>query len=262
MKLMALLAASFGFLPLLLIVGAYLFTWIRILSEYQRGVVFRLGRILPAPIGPGLNFLLLPPIVDKMVVVDLRTVTLDVPSQDIITKDNVSVNVNAVVYYKVIDPVRAVVEIEDYSYATSQMAQTTLRSILGQSSLDELLSNREKINAEIQTILDDQTEPWGIKVSNVEVKNVDLPAMMQRAMAKQAEAERERRSKVINAEGEFQAAQKLVEAASMMESHPMALQMRYLQTCVEIGAEKNTTILFPLPVDIMEAFKKNQNTQQ
>lgn len=243
-------------LPIAIFVGIYLIGWLRVLSEYERGVVFRLGRIVSKPLGPGLVILIAPPVIDRMVKIDLRTITLDVPPQDVMTKDNVSIKVNAVVYYRVIDPIKAVVEIENFAYATSQMAQTTLRSILGQSHLDELLSNRDKINQEIQTILDEQTEPWGIKVTNVEVKNVDLPESMQRAMAKQAEAERERRSKIINAEGEFQAAQKLVEAADIMEDHPMALQMRFLQTCVEIGAEKNTTIFFPIPIDILSALTK------
>ncbi len=237
----------------------FFINWLRILSEYERGVVFRWGRLLPHPKGPGFVVLWLNPIMDRMVKVDLRTVTLDVPPQDVITRDNVSIKVNAVVYYRVIDPVKCVMEIEDYHYATSQMAQTTLRSIVGQADLDDLLSNRERISNEIQGILDDQTDPWGIKVTNVEVKHVDLPSDMQRAMARQAEAERERRAKVISAEGEFQAAAKLVDAAKMMGEHPMALQMRYLQTAVEIGSDNNTTIFFPLPIDFMESFtKKNR----
>lgn len=242
-------AAVVGF-----IVVSFFASWVRVLSEYERGIVFRLGRVLPEPIGPGLIILILPPMIDRMVKVDLRTVTLDVPPQDIITKDNVSVKVSAVVYYRVVDPVKAVMEIENYHFATTQMAQTTLRSILGQCEMDELLSNRDKISNEIQIILDEQTESWGIKVSNVEMKNVDLPPDMQRAMARQAEAERERRAKIISAEGEAQAAQKLVEAAVAMGSHPMAMQMRYLQTMVEIGAENSSTIFFPVPVDMLSAF--------
>jgi len=244
-------------LPLAIMAIFFLFSWVRVLSEYERGVIFRLGRVVPHPVGPGLILLVAPPLIDRIVKVDLRTVTLDVPPQDVITKDNVSIKVSAVVYYKVVDPLKCVLEIENYHFATSQMAQTTLRSILGQGELDDLLSNRDKISQEIQVILDDQTEPWGIKVTNVEVKQIDLPLELQRAMARQAEAERERRGKVISAEGEFQAAAKLVEAATLMEAHPMALQMRYLQTAVDIGAEKNTTIFFPLPVDIFQAFTKH-----
>jgi regulator of protease activity HflC (stomatin/prohibitin superfamily) len=242
--------------PLAIVLGIYMLRWIRILSEYERGVVFRLGRVLSKPLGPGLQFLIAPGFIDRMVRIDLRTIALDVPSQDVITLDNVSIKVNAVVYYRVLDPVKAVVEIENYAYATSQMAQTTLRSVVGQGHLDDLLANREKINCEIQGILAEQTAPWGIQVSHVEIKNVDLPELMQRAMARQAEAERERRAKIINAEGEFQAAQKLVEAADIMEEHPMALQMRYLQTMVEVGAEKNSTIFFPVPIDILQALSQ------
>lgn len=244
-----------GFILLSILIG-----WVRVLSEYQRGVIFRLGRIVSDPVGPGLFVLLMPPLIDKMVILDLRTVTLDVPPQDVISKDNVSIKVNAVVYYRVTDPVKAIMEIEDYNYATSQMAQTTLRSIVGQFDLDDLLSNREKISHNIQEILDEATDPWGIKVSNVEIKHVDLPTDMQRAMARQAEAERERRAKIIGAEGEYQAAEKLVQAAAMMAQHPMALQMRYLQTMVEVGSEQNTTVIFPFPIDFLEAFgggKKN-----
>lgn len=239
----------------IIVVGIILLSWIKILSEYERGVVFRLGRLVHEPVGPGLFILVAPPVFDRMVKVDLRTVTLDVPPQDVITRDNVSIKVNAVVYYRVLDPVKAVLEIEDYHYATSQMAQTTLRSIVGQVNMDDLLSEREKISADIQDILDEQTDPWGIKVTNVEIKHVDLPVDMQRAMARQAEAERERRAKVIAAEGEFQAAEKLVQAASMMGAHPMALQMRYLQTMVEVGAEHNSTIFFPMPMDMLDAFR-------
>lgn len=238
-------------LPIAIFLGIYLIGWLRVLSEYERGVVFRLGRIVREPLGPGLLILIAPPIIDRMVKIDLRTIALDVPPQDVITSDNVSIRVNAVVYYRVVDPIKAVTEIEDFAFGTSQMAQTTLRSVVGQCHLDDLLAKRDKINQQVQLILDEQTEPWGIKVSNVEVKNVDLPESMQRAMARQAEAERERRAKVIAAEGEFQAAQKLTEAADLMEDHPMALQLRYLQTCVEIGVEKNTTIFFPVPIDML-----------
>jgi regulator of protease activity HflC (stomatin/prohibitin superfamily) len=226
---------------------------IRILREYERGVVFRLGRLVGLK-GPGLIFLI--PIVDKMVKVSLRTVVLDVPPQDVITKDNVSIKVNAVVYFRVMQPDKAIVEVENYLFATSQLSQTTLRSILGQSELDELLSARDKINEELQKIIDHQTEPWGIKVSNVEVKHIDLPAEMQRAMARQAEAERERRAKVIHAEGEYQAAQRLSDAAVVIEDHPMALQLRYLQTLTEVASEKNSTTIFPIPIDLIAPFMK------
>ena len=237
-----------------------LFRWFRILNEYERGVIFRLGRVLPHSKGPGLIFVFVP--IDRMVKVSLRMVALDVPPQDIITKDNVSVKVNAVVYFRVMDPIKAVIEVQDYLFATSQMAQTTLRSILGQAELDELLSGREKINRELQDILDKQTDPWGVKVSNVEVKHVDLPQEMQRAMAKQAEAERERRAKIIRAEGEYQAAEKLVKAATMMQDHPMALQMRYLQTLTEVAAENNSTTLFPIPIDLFDVFKRKMQPEQ
>jgi len=226
---------------------------IRVLKEYERGVIFRLGRIIHAK-GPGL--ILLIPIIDKMVKVSLRTVVHDVPAQDIITKDNVSVKVNAVVYFRVMDPTKAVVEVEDFFYATSQLAQTTLRSILGESELDELLSNREKINLELQTILDKHTDPWGVKVSQVEIKHVDLPTEMQRAMAKQAEAERERRAKIINAEGEYQASAKLLEAGEILTKQPITLQLRYLQTLREVATENNSTIIFPLPLDLVKPFMK------
>ncbi|HXX80830.1 MAG TPA: slipin family protein, partial [Thermodesulfovibrionales bacterium] len=215
------------------------------------GVVFRLGRIIPVK-GPGL--VIIWPIIDKLVRVSLRTVTFDVPSQDIITKDNITVKVNAVVYFRVIDPIKAITAVEDFFYATSQIAQTTLRSILGQSQLDDLLTKREDLNAELQKVIDFQTEPWGIKVTAVEVKNVDLPAEMQRAIARQAEAERERRAKVIHAEGEFQASQKLADAAKVIASQPMALQLRFLQTLVEISAEKNSTTIFPVPIDLIKPF--------
>ncbi|HKQ19963.1 MAG TPA: slipin family protein [Candidatus Eisenbacteria bacterium] len=222
---------------------------IKVLREYERGVIFRLGRVIGAK-GPGLIFLI--PIIDKMVKVPLRTVTMDVPPQDVITRDNVSVKVNAVIYFRVLDPNRAVLEVENYLYATSQIAQTTLRSTLGESDLDELLSQREKINKELQQVIDKHTEPWGIKVSTVEVKNVDLPQEMQRAIARQAEAERERRAKVINAEGELQASHKLMEAAVVIAKQPIALQLRYLQTLSEIATENNSTTIFPVPIDLFE----------
>ncbi len=230
---------------------------IRILKEYERGVVFRLGRLSGVK-GPGIIFLI--PLVDRIVKVSLRTVVMDVPPQDVITKDNVSIKVNAVVYFRVMFPDKAIVEVENFLFATSQLSQTTLRSILGQSELDELLAERDKINLQLQQIIDDQTEPWGIKVSNVEVKHIDLPVEMQRAMARQAEAERERRAKVIHAEGEFQAAQKLSDAATVIEEHPTALQLRYLQTLTEIASENSSTTIFPFPIDLMgpfmEALKK------
>jgi len=229
----------------------FLASAIRILNEYERGVIFRLGRVIAAK-GPGLIILI--PIVDKMVKVSLRLVAMDVDPQDVITRDNVSVKVNAVIYFRVMDPVKAVIEVENYMYATSQLAQTTLRSVCGQAELDELLSEREHINSQLQEILDTHTDPWGIKVSTVEVKHIDLPQEMQRAMAKQAEAERERRAKVINAEGEFQAATKLAEAAAIIREHPMALQLRYLQTLREISAENNSTTLFPIPIDLFKPF--------
>jgi regulator of protease activity HflC (stomatin/prohibitin superfamily) len=224
---------------------------IRILREYDRGVVFRLGRLIAVK-GPGL--ILLIPVIDKMVRVSLRTVVMDVPTQDVITKDNVSIQVNAVVYFRVMHPDKAIVSVEDYLVATSQLSQTTLRSILGQSELDELLSQRDKINRELAVIIDQQTEPWGIKVSNVEVKHVDLPQEMQRAMAKQAEAERERRAKIIHAEGEFQASQRLADAATIISANPAALQLRFLQTLTEVASEQSSTIIFPVPLDIISAF--------
>ncbi len=227
---------------------------IRILREYERGVVFRLGRLIGVK-GPGIIFLI--PIIDKMVKVSLRTVVMDVPPQDIITKDNVSIKVNAVVYFRVIQPDKAVVEVENFLFATSQLSQTTLRSILGQSALDELLAERDKINSSLQKIIDTHTEPWGIKVSNVEVKQIDLPVEMQRAMARQAEAERERRAKVIHAEGEYQASQKLADAAQVIQEHPMALQLRYLQTLTEVASEKNSTTIFPIPIDLIAPFLEN-----
>jgi regulator of protease activity HflC (stomatin/prohibitin superfamily) len=230
----------------------FLFAAIKVAREYERGVIFRLGRLLAEPKGPGL-FLLIP-IVDRMVKVDLRTITLNVPPQEVITKDNVPVRVNAVAYFRIVDPKAAIVQVENFMVATSQIAQTTLRSVLGQHSLDELLSERDKINSILQTIIDEATAPWGVKVSIVEVKDVEIPAGMQRAMARQAEAERERRAKVIAAEGEFQASQKLREAADVMAQAPMALQLRYLQTLLEIGATNATTIVFPAPIDMLTAF--------
>jgi regulator of protease activity HflC (stomatin/prohibitin superfamily) len=224
---------------------------IRILREYERGIVFRLGRLIGVK-GPGI--ILLIPMVDTMVKVSLRTVVMDIPPQDVITKDNVSIKVNAVVYFRVVQPDKAIVEVENFLFATSQLSQTTLRSILGQSALDELLAERDKINGELQKIIDYHTEPWGIKISNVEVKQIDLPVEMQRAMARQAEAERERRAKVIHAEGEFQASQKLAEAATVIEAHPMALQLRYLQTLTEVASEKNSTTIFPVPIDLIAPF--------
>ncbi len=230
----------------------FLSSMIKVVREYERGVVFRLGRLLSKEKGPGLIVLI--PMIDKMVKISLRTITMDVPPQDVITKDNVSVKVNAVLYFRVMDPCKAVVEVEDYMYATSQLAQTTLRSVLGQSELDELLAGREKINDELQDILDRQTDPWGIKVSTVEIKHVDLPQEMQRAMARQAEAERDRRAKVINAEGEFQASHRLAEASAVIADHPMALQLRFLQTLTEVAAENNSTLIFPVPIDLFEPF--------
>lgn len=224
---------------------------VRILMEYERGVVFRLGRFVGVK-GPGLRFII--PGIDKLVKISLRTVAMDVPPQDVITKDNVSVKVNAVLYFRVMAPEKALIQVENYLYATSQLAQTTLRSVLGQSELDELLAHRDKINMELQQILDRQTDAWGIKIANVEVKHIDLPVEMQRAMARQAEAERERRSKVIHAEGEFQASQKLAEAAKIISSESGALQLRFLQTLTEIATEKNSTILFPIPIDLIKPF--------
>ncbi len=229
----------------------FLASAVRVLNEYERGVIFRLGRVLGAK-GPGLIILI--PVVDKMVKVSLRLIAMDVDPQDVITRDNVSVKVNAVIYFRVMDPVNSIIEVEDYMYATSQLAQTTLRSVCGQAELDELLSEREQINSQLQEILDAHTDPWGIKVSTVEVKHIDLPTEMQRAMAKQAEAERERRAKVINAEGEFQAADKLAQAATIIGDHPMALQLRYLQTLREISSENNSTTLFPIPIDLFKPF--------
>ncbi|OPY65662.1 MAG: FtsH protease regulator HflK [Syntrophorhabdaceae bacterium PtaU1.Bin034] len=245
---------------IVLIIVFVLISAIKILNEYERGVIFRLGRVLARPKGPGIIILI--PIVDKMVRVSLRTVVHDVPPQDVITMDNVSIKVNAVVYFRVIDPMKAIIDVENYLYATSMLSQTTLRSVLGQVDLDDLLSHREKINLRLQEILDMHTEPWGIKVSNVEVKNVDLPQEMQRAIARQAEAERERRAKVISAEGEFQAATRLSEASDILSKNPMALQLRYLTTLVEISAERNSTIIFPLPIDLIRAFIPEKKTTE
>ena len=233
------------------IVVLFLFAAVKIAREYERGVIFRLGRLLPEPKGPGL-FLLIP-IVDRMVKVDLRTVTLNVPPQEVITKDNVPVRVNAVAYFRIVDPNNAITQVENFMVATSQIAQTTLRSVLGQHVLDELLSERDKINAILQNIIDEATSPWGIKVSVVEVKDVEIPSTMQRAMARQAEAERERRAKVISAEGEFQASERLKDAAAIMAEQPITVQLRYLQTLLEIGASNNSTVVFPIPIDLLTA---------
>ena len=246
----------FGFGPFatfFVIVIALIISGIKILKEYERAVVFRLGRMVGAR-GPGMVYVI--PGVEKMVKMDMRTVTMDIPPQDVITRDNVSVKVNAVLYFRVLDPNKAVLEVENYLFATSQLAQVTLRSVCGQGELDELLSEREKINSRIQDILDKQTDPWGIKVVLVELKHIDLPQEMQRAMAKQAEAERERRAKVIHADGEFQASEKLPDAAGVMAVQPMALQLRYLQSLVEISSEKNSTIIFPIPIDLLMPFLK------
>lgn len=246
----------FGFTPIatfLVIVVVLLISGIKILKEYERAVVFRLGRMVGAR-GPGITYVI--PGIEKMVKMDLRTVTMDIPPQDVITRDNVSVKVNAVLYFRVLEPNRAVVEVENYLFATSQLAQVTLRSVCGQAELDELLAERERINSRIQEILDQQTDPWGIKVVLVELKHIDLPQEMQRAMAKQAEAERERRAKVIHAEGEFQASQKLADAAEVISKQPMALQLRFLQSLVEVASEKNSTTIFPVPIDLLSPFIK------
>lgn len=238
---------------LIVVIGLFLFSrWVNVLNEYERAVTFWLGRLSQKPKGPGLVLIFWP--LERMVKVSLRTVVFDVPPQDIITRDNVSVKVNAVVYFRVVDPARAIVEVEHYVHATSQLAQTTLRSVLGQADMDELLSEREKLNDQLQAIIDHQTDPWGIKVSMVELKHVDLPSEMQRAMARQAEAEREKRAKIIHAAGELEASVKLAEAAQIIATNPVTLQLRYLQTLTEISAEKNSTILFPLPIDLIRAF--------
>lgn len=240
----------FIIIPIVLIVLITLAASIKVVKEYERGVVFRLGRLV-GPRGPGL--IILVPFIERMQKIDLRTVTLDIPAQEVITRDNVTVRVSAVAYFRVVDPNAAIVNVSDYNRATSQIAQTTLRSVLGQSNLDDLLAEREKVNERLQQIIDEQTEPWGVKVSIVEVKDVELPQTMQRAMARQAEAEREKRAKVIHAEGEFQASQTLAEAAEVINRNPVTIQLRYLQTLTEIGVEKNTTVVFPLPIDMISA---------
>ncbi len=250
----------FGFGPMytfLIILGILLVSGIKILKEFERGVIFRLGRMVD-PRGPGIVYVI--PVIEKMLRVDLRTITMDIPSQDVITRDNVSVKVNAVLYFRVIEPNKAIREVENYLFATSQLAQVTLRSVCGQAELDDLLAERERINSRIQGILDNQTDPWGIKVVLVELKHIDLPQEMQRAMAKQAEAERERRAKVIHAEGEFQASQKLADAAEVIATEPMALQLRYLQSLVEVAAEKSSTTIFPIPIDLLTPFLKKPGT--
>ncbi len=246
---------SFTIIFVIILLILFLSAAIKVLKEYERGVIFRLGRVINTK-GPGLIIII--PVIDKLVKVSLRLVAMDVPSQDVITGDNVSVKVNAVIYFRVMNPNNAIIEVENYLFATSQLAQTTLRSVCGQVELDDLLSERDKINTTLQAILDKHTDPWGIKVSNVEVKHIDLPQEMQRAMAKQAEAERERRAKVINAEGEFQAAGRLAEAAETIQDFPYALQLRYLQTLKEVSAESNSTTLFPIPIDLFEPFFKKE----
>jgi regulator of protease activity HflC (stomatin/prohibitin superfamily) len=245
-------AALVGLALVVFLLVLFLVSALKVAREYERGIVFRLGRLFPEPKGPGLFVLI--PIVDRMVRVDLRTITLQIPPQEVITKDNVPVRVNAVAYFRIVDPKAAIVQVENYMVATSQIAQTTLRSVLGQHVLDELLSEREKINTILQAIIDEATAPWGIKVSIVEVKDVEIPGGMQRAMARQAEAERERRAKVINAEGEFQASERLKDAALVIEDHPIALQLRYLQTLLELGSSQSTTIVFPAPIDLVKPF--------
>ena len=243
---------SYSIIFLIVLAVLFLASAIRILNEYERGVVFRLGRVMSRAKGPGLIIII--PVVDRLVKISLRLVAMDVPPQDVITRDNVSVKVNAVIYFRVMDSIKAVVEVENYLYATSQLAQTTLRSVCGGAELDELLSDREKINTQLQEILDKHTDPWGVKVTTVEVKHIDLPQDMQRAMARQAEAERERRAKVINAEGEHQAANRLAQAAKIIAEYPIALQLRYLQTLREVSAENNSTTLFPIPIDLFKPF--------
>ena len=243
-------------LMIVLVIVFYAFSSIQVLAEYERGVIFRLGKLLPQPKGPGVILVLRP--IDRIVRLSLRTIVLDVPPQDIITRDNVSVKVNAVVYFRVIDPRRAVVEVENYHYATSQLAQTTLRSVLGQAEMDDLLAERDRLNQQLQTILDHQTDPWGIKVSAVEVKHVDLPQDMQRAMARQAEAEREKRAKIIHAEGELIASEKLAQAAAIIDREPVAITLRYLQTLTEIASEQNSTIVFPLPMELMRMMRPGE----
>ena len=249
-------------ISLVILLLIIVFLGFKVLPEYERAVIFRWGRLARGIVGgngPGVIIIL--PLIDRMIRVSMRTVTMDVPPQDVITRDNVTVKVNAVIYFRVVDPERAIVQVEDYLYATSMMAQTTLRSVLGQSQLDDLLAKREQINADLQRIIDQQTEPWGVKVSAVEVKNVDLPQEMQRAIARQAEAERERRAKIIHAEGEFEASQRLADAADVISRNPAALQLRYLQTLVEIAAEKNSTTIFPIPIDTLAPFLKGLLTK-
>jgi len=243
-------------LIVIVVVAFYLLSSIKVLNEYERAVVFRLGKLLSEPKGPGVIFVFAP--IDKMVRVSLRTVVMDVPPQDVITRDNVSVKVNAVVYFRVMDPRRAIVEVESFHYATSQLAQTTLRSVLGQVDLDDLLSERDRLNVQLQQILDQRTDPWGIKVSSVEVKHVDLPPDMQRAMARQAEAEREKRAKIIHAAGELEASEKLAQAAGVIATEPMSITLRYLQTLTEIASEKNSTIIFPLPIELIHLFSNKK----
>ncbi|MEO2195946.1 MAG: slipin family protein [bacterium] len=240
-----------------LVVALYLANSVKILNEYERGVIFRLGKLLPRPKGPGVILVFAP--IDRMVRVGLRTIVMDVPPQDIITRDNVSVTVNAVLYFRVMDPTKAIVEVESFNYATSQLAQTTLRSVLGQVELDDLLSERDQLNQDLQRLLDQQTDPWGIKISAVEVKHVDLPENMQRAMARQAEAEREKRAKIIHAEGEFNASERLAQAADVMSGQPLAITLRYLQTLTEIAGEKNSTIVFPLPVEFLNLLQPKRS---
>ena len=240
-----------GFIGLILL-AIFFLNWVKVLNEYERGVIFRLGKLLPHPKGPGLIFVFSP--IDRMVKMNLRLVALDVPPQDVITRDNVSVKVNAVIFFRVVHPIKAVVEVENFLHATSQLAQTTLRSVLGQVEFDGLLSERERLNMQLQDILDKHTDPWGIKVTSVEVKHVDLPAEMTRALAKQAEAEREKRAKIIHADGEFEASDKLAAAAKIVGRHPMGIQLRYLQTLTEIATEKNSTVIFPLPIELMQGF--------
>jgi regulator of protease activity HflC (stomatin/prohibitin superfamily) len=250
-------AAIVVLVVILFLVVLFLISAIKVAREYERGIVFRLGRLFPEPKGPGLFILI--PVVDRMVKVDLRTITLNIPPQEVITKDNVPARVNAVAYFRIVEPKNAIVQVENFMVATSQIAQTTLRAVLGQHVLDELLSERDKINAILQGIIDEATSPWGIKVSIVEVKDVEIPSGMQRAMARQAEAERERRAKVINAEGEFQASERLKDAALVIEEHPIALQLRYLQTLLELGSSQSTTIVFPAPLDLLKPFLERSN---
>ncbi|MGH9417313.1 MAG: SPFH domain-containing protein [Terriglobales bacterium] len=245
-----------GIIVIIIIVVLFLLSAIKVITEYERAVIFRLGRLLPAPKGPGI--VLIFPIIDRLIKISLQVDTLDVPPQDVITHDNVTCTVTAVVYYRVIDPQRAVVEVRNFRFASSQFAQTTLRAVLGEVEFDDLLSSREKLNARLQSILDERTEPWGVKVTDVVIKAVDLPETMQRAIARQAEAEREKRAKIIHADGEYEAATRLSEAAAIIASEPIALQLRYLQTLVEIGTEKNTTVVFPIPLDLIDVFLKSR----